>query len=331
MRIVAATRDSSLALQAVLDGSSINRTTFDRLSAHARLVNGRLEAQVLGSSPTDLVDARLEGALPDRTRPAEPMRLSARGRVRIADLGGLLGRDSLEAGSDLCSTSRASQARNSGAAGLSGSGRIEGGGRFGHARIDSVRGAFTLAHGLLDVPRLEVRGRGMEVTGAGRVALPFAAPGDSTSFKLTGAFRDFGPFAPLLGARSMAGSGRFAVQASGVRAATEVSGELHGAGVARDEIRADSLAPRSREPFVTRRSRRWTRASRSSLVRAGLPPRDDGRARPLGRAGARGGGPRGRRRSRWRGARVRADAGSRRTRLRVDRIELARAGRRGSS
>src|SRR5262249_52338497 len=101
LRVAGDARDSSLVLRAVLDGSRINRTTFDRLSAKARLANGRIDAHVLGSSASDLVDARLEGWLPDRTRPGEPMKLRSGGRLEIQDLGALLGRDSLEAGSDL--------------------------------------------------------------------------------------------------------------------------------------------------------------------------------------------------------------------------------------
>jgi translocation and assembly module TamB len=323
VRIVAATRDSSLALQAVLDGSSINRTTFDRLSAHARLVNGRLEAQVLGSSPTDLVDARLEGVLPDRTRPAESMRLSARGRLRIADLGGLLGRDSLEAGSDLLFDVETSQARNSGAAGLSGSGRIEGGGRFGHARIDSVRGAFTLAHGMLDVPRLEGPRRAWR--SRARDAWHCRSPLRRLDVvQAHGAFRD-SPVRAIARRALDGGSGRFAVQASGVRAATEVSGELHGAGVARDEIRADSLALSFQGTVRdTALAALDARVQVFSLVHAGLPPRDvDAHARWDGRELA----VEGRAvvdESRWQALAFALMPGPERTRLRVDRIELAR-------
>jgi autotransporter translocation and assembly factor TamB len=325
LRIAGDARDSSLALQAVLDGSRINRSTFARLRANARLVNGRLDAQVLGSSASDLVDARLQGTLPDRTRPDQPLKLHGSGRLAIQDLGALVGRDSLEAGSDLRFDVETSQAPGAGPAGLSASARVAGHGHFGSARIDSVRGAFTLAHGVLDLPGLELRGRGTEILGVGRVALPFAAPDDSTSLIVTGALHDFGPFAPLLGARTVAGRGTFLVEARGTRNVTHIAAQLHGTRVAREDLWADSVAVSVQGTVRdTALAALDAQAQIFSLLRPGLSPRDvnanaqwNGRSLWVeGRAVVD--------ESRWQDLAFRLTPGPERTILRVERIQLAR-------
>lgn len=239
----AAGRDAAsyaAVFRAEFDGSRINATRFDRMNADARLTAGRLDGKVNARSRADTLTATFEGR--DLGIRGGSPRFAARGHARSEDIGAWLGRDSLDATAalDFNVTAHGDPATGPGLNTFAG--RMNGRGRVGGTVVDTLLGAFEGTPGHIQVTRLDLRSSAGNMTAGGRIALPRAARGDSTSFRLTGTLDDLQPLGRQLGFRTLrASSGGFSVVASGPPHDTKLNGEIHGTRIAVDDTRADTL------------------------------------------------------------------------------------------
>jgi autotransporter translocation and assembly factor TamB len=206
---------------------------------HTR-IGGRISAEGSGAS-VDSLDARWGVALDGSS--------VGQGRVGRLRLSGNLVRGAMDArfeadhGPDsvLARVAARIQSGRRGQGWIA-AGRIQAGARFGGASVDTVSGEFALEGGVLRIPRLEIAGNVMKLSAHGRVALGPDALGDSTDLHVTGSARNLKPLGERLGIEPLqAGTGEFALSATGPRDAMKLSGWLTATRLKAGRTRADSV------------------------------------------------------------------------------------------
>lgn len=215
----AAGRDSSTLraeVRALLDGSGINRTRFDRLRLDATIANAALEARLDARSGSDSAGIALAA-----TPALGPTRATLTGAIRLDTLDSLFALDLRNAGVGLVFNADLVQPPGTGVSHWSGGGQLQGWVRAGECRLDTVVLAARLDDGVLDVSRLTALGTAIALEGAGRVVLSPSAPG-SSDFHLRGRLRDVSSLAPVVRSPISATSGQLAVDVRGPAKATEL-------------------------------------------------------------------------------------------------------------
>ena len=264
---------ASLEGNATLDfrGSRIQRVTFDQLAGRARLDHGQLDAALDARAGSDTARVTLRG-----TPFADTTRLVARGALRLDRLGELFGDDSLHARARLAFDADGALPRGGTLQDLRLSARVQGDGRAGEVRVDSLALAGSITPGTLDLERLTMRGNVLTADGAGRVLFPGASARDSSSLRITGRFGRLDTLAPLLGLSSLSATrGGFEFGAAGRGDDLSITGATTARHAKVNEIWADSaevrFSGRLRADTLANLSARITARS---LVPSPFPSRD---------------------------------------------------------
>ena len=222
-----------------VDGSRINRQTFERLRLTAAIGDTALDARLDARSGSDSARVAISAA------PAlDPTRATITGASQFDTLDSLLARDVRNAGLGI--SFRATFARPPGPRPrpLSAEAQIDGWVRAGQCRLDTVALVAKFADGALDVSRLTAVGTAFALEGAGRLALTHSASGVS-DFRVGGQLRDVSTLAPVVRVTpSSAGSGQLALEAHGPAGATEFQGLAVVLMPRVGEMWADSVAVR---------------------------------------------------------------------------------------
>jgi translocation and assembly module TamB len=239
---------------------------------HTRL-SGRISAEGAGES-VDSLDARWGVALDGSSVGQERI-----GRLRLSGnlvRGAMDARFEADQGPDSVLARVAARIESGRSArGWNAAGRIQAGARFGGSSLDTMSGEFALEGGVLRIPRLEIAGNWMQLSAHGRVALGPAAPDDSTDLRITGSTRDLKPLGQRLGIEPLqAGTGDFALSATGPRDAVKLAGWLTATRLRAGGTRADSVDVRmdllaSGDSVVHAQARAFAQG----LVPGGMPER----------------------------------------------------------
>jgi len=235
----------TLVGDAVLDfsGSTVREIKLDALRANLNLARGHLDATLEGRAAADSAEIRL-AAEPF----ADPIQAHATGRIRSDRIAEILGEDSLRAAARVSFDAVAAVPRSGALRGVSVAAHVAGRASARHvgtdeARLDSVLIDGTLKQGLADIQHLVLRGNVLAADGSGPIALPSAAPGDSSSFHLQGTLGSLEPLAPILGLSNLSAlDGRFRLDATGSAERTAFTGHAALTRPHVNAIWADSLA-----------------------------------------------------------------------------------------
>ncbi|MFI5370780.1 MAG: translocation/assembly module TamB domain-containing protein [Candidatus Eisenbacteria bacterium] len=254
-----------------LAGSRLGPVTFDRLDGRFRIEHHAWNATLDGRSPVGSTMMTAAGRLdPDS------LRVVSHGRLEVARLGALVGRDSL-AGHAVADFDVAGSLPPGGA--LDGADLrlvLEGNARLGQTRLDTIRVAGLLHDSMLSIARLELSGAPVSIHGGGTVPLPSARSEHVGEFHVDLDGDHLARLGPAIGVPSLSsGPVRAHLEARGPSDGRDVRFALSALRASIHRVSADTIGVSGTMRIEGDRvTRAQARAFAGTVLVTGMVPRD---------------------------------------------------------